>query len=119
MAAGACQSFLLPAAGADVVLCSLLLHHLADDAKDAALQHIADVLGDEGVLHVADWGPPRGPAPALGARALQLIDGRAGTQSLLDGQLPVMLTAAGFAANHRHGTLRTMWGTLELWRAER
>lgn len=115
---GFAQSFLLPAASADVALCSLLLHHLGDDAKQAALQHIADVLTADGVLHVADWGPPRGPATALGARALQLLDGRAGPQSLLDGQLATMLTATGFTPQ-RQATRRTMWGTLELWRAQR
>ena len=115
---GFAQSFLLPAASADVALCSLLLHHLGDDAKQAALQHIADVLTADGVLHVADWGPPRGPATALGARALQLLDGRAGPQSLLDGQLPTMLTATAFTPQ-RQATRRTMWGTLELWRAQR
>lgn len=116
---GLAQSFLLPVTSADVALCSLLLHHLADDAKQSALQHIADILTNDGVLHIADWGPPRGPATAIGARALQVIDGRVGPQSLLDGQLPQMLAAAGFTTPRRQAALRTMWGTLELWRARR
>jgi ubiquinone/menaquinone biosynthesis C-methylase UbiE len=116
---GLAGAFALPAASADAVVCSLLLHHLADDGKAAALEHIAEVLTPRGVLHVADWGPPRGPFGALGARALQLFDGRAGPQSLLEGRLPAMLAAAGFAASRRHGALRTVWGTLELWRAQR
>ena len=65
---GLAQSFQLPVASADVALCSLLLHHLADDTKHAALQHIANILTNDGALHIADWGPPRGPATALGAR---------------------------------------------------
>ena len=116
---GFADAFLLPTTSADVVVCSLLLHHLSDDTKTATLAHIADILTAEGTLHVADWGPPRGPATALGAHALQLFDGRAGPRSLLDGQLPAMLSSAGFAATRRHGTLRTVWGTLELWRAQR
>jgi ubiquinone/menaquinone biosynthesis C-methylase UbiE len=116
---GLAASFPLPAASADAALCSLLLHHLGDEAKVAALEHIAGVLTARGVLHIADWGPPRGPAGALGARALQLFDGRAGPQSLLDGRLPALLAAAGFETSRRHGALRTVWGTLELWRAER
>ena len=116
---GLAGSFAVPAASADAAVCSLLLHHLADDAKAAALDHIAEVLAPRGVLHVADWGPPRGPLGAFGARALQLFDGRAGPQSLLDGRLPAMLAAAGFAASRRHGALRTVWGTLELWCARR
>ena len=116
---GLAASFELPAASADAALCSLLLHHLGDDAKVAALEHIAGVLTAGGVLHIADWGPPRGPAGALGARVLQLFDGRAGPRSLLDGRLPALLSAAGFHTVRRHGALRTVWGTLELWRAER
>ncbi len=113
---GLAGSFSLPVS-ADVALCSLMLHHLSDDAKAAGLEHIASALSEHGVLHVADWGPPRGPAAALGARALQLFDGREGPQSLLDGRLPEMLGAAGFASCHRHAALRTVWGTLEVWRA--
>lgn len=116
---GFADSFALPAASADVVMCSLLLHHLVDDDKAAALERAADVLVDNGALHVADWGPPRGPASALGARALMLLDGSAGPRSLLDGRLPAMLTTAGLMAPRRSGALRTVWGTLELWRAQR
>jgi len=116
---GLAGSFLLQTASVDVVVCSLLLPHLGDDAKVAALKHIADVLVDGGALHVADWGPPRGPASALGARALMLLDGRAGPRSLLDGELPAMLTTAGFAQPRLRASRRTVWGTLELWRAQR
>jgi ubiquinone/menaquinone biosynthesis C-methylase UbiE len=116
---GLATEFALAPASADVALCSLLLHHLGDDAKAAALEHIAAVLTAHGALHVADWGPPRGPAAALGARALLLFDGRSGPQSLLDGRLPALLAAAGFQTSRRHGALRTVWGTLEGWRAER
>jgi ubiquinone/menaquinone biosynthesis C-methylase UbiE len=116
---GLAGSFPLPAVSADAAVCSLLLHHLADDAKTAALEHIGEVLTPRGVLHIADWGPPRGPLAALGGRALQLFDGRAGPRSLLDGRLPAMLAAAGFRESRRHGALRTVWGTLELWRARR
>jgi ABC-type lipoprotein export system ATPase subunit len=47
---GLTGSFALGAASADVAVavCSLLLHHLPDDAKAAALQHLAEV-------HLADW----------------------------------------------------------------
>jgi len=114
---GRADSFALPAASADVVVCSLLLHHLGDEAKARALAHIAGLLSRTGVLHIADWGPPRAPAGALGARALQLFDGRSGPQSLLDGQLSAMLATAGLTASRRHGALRTVWGKVELWRS--
>lgn len=118
---GLAATFDLPAGTGSVgaVLCSLVMHHLGDGAKAAALDHIASMLSPRGSLHVADWGPPRGPAAALGARALQLFDGREGPQSLLDGHLPRMLRAAGFAEPVRLAALRTVWGTLEVWRAVR
>lgn len=115
---GFAQSFLRPARSVDVVVCSLLLHHLRDDEKSVTLARIAETLADGGALHVADWGPPRDPASAFGARALKVLDGSAGPQSLLNGQLPNMLTAAGFTAPRRRAALRTAWGTLELWRAQ-
>jgi ubiquinone/menaquinone biosynthesis C-methylase UbiE len=114
---GLAGTFELPGGEADVALVSLVLHHLSDAAKAAALAHVAGVLRRGGALHVADWGPPRGPASALGARGLQCFDGREGSQSLLDGRLPAMLAEAGFAAARRHAALRTVWGTLEIWRA--
>jgi trans-aconitate methyltransferase len=40
-------------------------------------------------------------------------------ESLLEGRLPAMLAAAGFGASRRQGALRTVWGTLELWRTRR
>ena len=106
-------------ATADAALVSLVLHHLADAAKADALAELRRVLRPGGTLHVADWGPPRGPATALGARALQLVDGAAGPQSLLAGRLPAILAEAGFAAVHRNGALPTVFGTLERWSARR
>jgi hypothetical protein len=38
---------------------------------------------------------------------------------VLDGRLPALLAAAGFQTSRRFGALRTVWGTLEGWRAER
>ena len=103
----------------DVALLSLVLHHLDDDTKEEALTEIARILRPGGALHVAEWGRPGGPGTALGARALQLFDGREGPRSLLAGGLRLLLDASGFAPAHRHGTVRTTWGTLELWRAVR
>jgi ubiquinone/menaquinone biosynthesis C-methylase UbiE len=107
------------AASFDAAVCSLLLHHLDDPVKEQALADLARVLRPGGALHVADWGPPAGPLPAVGARVLQLFDGRSGPRSLLDGGMRLLLDACGFEEASRSGTLRTVWGTLELWRAVR
>lgn len=106
----------LPLADASVdrVVCSLVLHHLTDDAKHATLAQAVRVLRAGGRLHVADWGAPGDPAMRLAFRALQAIDGRAGTQSHGDGLIPGFIDAAGFDEVRVETRMRTMWGLLEL-----
>jgi ubiquinone/menaquinone biosynthesis C-methylase UbiE len=113
---GLAQELPFDDASIDVAVVSLVLHHLTDPVKHDALAEIARVLKPEGRLHVADWGQPRGVATAIGARTLQLFDGAAGPESLLAGDLPRFLRRAGLDAR-RHGSLPTVWGTLELWSA--
>lgn len=115
---GLAQELPFEDASVDAALVSLVLHHLTDPVKQEALAEVARVLGPGGTLHVADWGPPRGPATALGARALQLFDGADGPESLLAGDLPRLLERAGLQAR-KHGSLPTIWGTLELWSARK
>ncbi len=67
-----------------------------------------------GRIHVADWGPPRDPLMRLAFRGLQLLDGVENTAPLGNGELPGMLTAAGFADQRLHDRLRTLGGPLEL-----
>jgi ubiquinone/menaquinone biosynthesis C-methylase UbiE len=111
------QDLPLDAGSIDVAYVSLVLHHLGEHGQPAALAEIHRVLKPGGALHVADWGPPRGPAARAGAAALKVFDGPDGVEPLLAGELPDLLHRARFAASRRHGALRTMWGTLETWRA--
>ncbi len=102
----------------DVALCSLLLHHLSDADKRQVLTRLADALRGEGTVHIADWGPPRGLLTRLGAHALQALDGRQGPASLLAGELPTLLTDAGFSHSQCAGSVTTAWGRLQLWQAQ-
>jgi SAM-dependent methyltransferase len=101
-------------ASVDRVVCSLVLHHLPDDVKHAALGESLRVLRYGGRLHIADWGPPRDPAMRLAFRLLQAVDGRERTQSHADGLIPGFVADAGFGAVRIGERLRTMWGQLEL-----
>jgi len=101
----------LEAASADAVVMSLLLHHLAPDAKRR-------VLCPEGRLHVADWGRPHDPVMRAAFAMVQLVDGRAGTRDHAAGRLPEFLAQAGFPRVERYGRLRTGFGGLELIEAQ-
>ena len=116
---GMADSLPVEAGSADAVVMTLLLHHLDADGKRAALAEAARVLRAGGRLVVADWGRPRGPVPRLGARALTAIDGEAGLRDHLAGHLPHVIADAGFAPPECHGSLGTIWGTLELLTATR
>jgi ubiquinone/menaquinone biosynthesis C-methylase UbiE len=104
---------------ADVVVMSLLLHHLEPEPKRAALTDAWAALRPGGWLHVADWGRPRGALPSAGFAALRLLDGRAGTADHAAGRLPVLIADAGFEDPSRRMRLSTVWGTLELLAARR
>jgi ubiquinone/menaquinone biosynthesis C-methylase UbiE len=67
---GRAHALPLPDASVDRVVCSLVLHHLSDDVKHAALAEARRVLRPGGWLHVADWGPARDPLMQLAFFAL-------------------------------------------------
>ena len=104
----------LAAGQADVVVMSLLLHHLEPDVKRAALTDARAALRRGGWLHVADWGRPRGALPRAGFAALRILDGRSGTADHAAGRLPALIADAGFEHPSLRMRLSTVWGTLEL-----
>lgn len=116
---GLADALPLPDASADRVVMSLLLHHLSPATQRAALAEARRLLRPGGRIHVADWGPPRDPLMRLAFRGLQLLDGVENTAPLGRGELPGMLTAAGFDAQRLHDRLRTAGGILELRSASR
>lgn len=91
-------------ASADVVTMSLLLHHLAPDAKSQALRDVRRVLRPGGALHIADWGRPQDPLMRATFFGLQLLDGFSTTRDHAAGRLPEIVAAAGFMRPER--TLR-------------
>ena len=108
----------LPDDEADAVVISLVLHHLGPAGKRRALREIRRVLRPGGQLHVADWGRPATTLLRAGYLALQLADGFDGTRDHAAGRLPRFLREAGFDDVCRYRQLRTVYGSLELLRAQ-
>jgi ubiquinone/menaquinone biosynthesis C-methylase UbiE len=104
-----------PDASFDVVLSTLLFHHLPDDAKRAAAGEIARVLRPGGRVVVGDMGRPHGPAMRAAVRGtVQLLDGVATTALNVRGGLPGVLAGAGVEDVAVAERLRTPTGTVEV-----
>jgi ubiquinone/menaquinone biosynthesis C-methylase UbiE len=103
----------------DRVLSTLFFHHLDPKPKRETAREIARVLGKGGELHVADWGPPSDPAMALAFLGIRLLDGFENTAENARGKLPAIFEEAGLERAEQTDRLRTVFGTLALYRAER
>lgn len=99
----------------DVVLCTLMLHHLPDQEKRRTASELARVLRTDGRLVVADPGRPQDPLMRVAALVtVQLLDGFANTALNVRGELPEILAAAGFRDVAPRTRMRTLTGTYEV-----
>lgn len=98
----------------DVVLSSLLFHHLGRDAKRAAAREIARVLVPDGRVVIADWGAPSDRLMRVLFLTIQLVDGFETTRDNVEGRLPAILRAAELVDVRERDTCRTIYGSLVL-----
>jgi SAM-dependent methyltransferase len=93
---GYAQDLPFPDSAFDLVISTLIFHHLPDPVKIAALSEVRRVLAPLGRFLLVDFGAP----PTRTARVLltigSLFDGRENMRANLAGELPAMLAAAGF-----------------------
>lgn len=111
---GFAQSLPYPEGTFDRVVSSLFFHHLAPAAKSAALREVYRVLAPGGELHIADWGRPAGPLMRVLFLGIRILDGFSNTAAHAAGQLPELITSAGFAGTRVRHRFGTMFGTLEV-----
>lgn len=65
------------------------------------------------------WGKAQDVVMRAAFLVVQLLDGFATTTDNVQGRIPLMLRGAGFAEVHELERLRTVYGTLSLYRGER
>jgi ubiquinone/menaquinone biosynthesis C-methylase UbiE len=109
----------LPDAHVACVVSTLMFHHLAPSAKRAALAEAWRVLVPGGRLLICDVGRAADPVMRAAFLAVQLLDGFANTREHARGELPKIVSQAGFSAVTVFGRYRTGAGTLDLIEALR
>jgi ubiquinone/menaquinone biosynthesis C-methylase UbiE len=94
----------------DVVVSSLVTHHLATGDKARAFAEVRRVLRPGGAFHILDFGPPYSFLTTLQAR---LMIGLEHADDNFHGRLPGLLKAAGFEimpeAEHRNTIFGPIW----------
>jgi ubiquinone/menaquinone biosynthesis C-methylase UbiE len=99
----------------DLVLSTLLFHHLPDDAKHQTVAELLRVLRPGGRLVVGDLGRPQDPLMRTAVLVtVQLLDGFATTALNVRGGLPDVLAAAGLQGVTVSDRIRTPTGTYEI-----
>ncbi len=105
-----------PDASFDVVVTSLMLHHLSRDNKIRALHEVHRVLRPGGSFHVADFGTPQTALMRSLGKASELLEE---TADGAEGRLPGMFRAAGLDGVKETGRFMTPLGTIVLFHSQK
>lgn len=105
-----------PNSSFDVVLTSLMLHHLSREDKIRALGEIYRVLRPGGRFYAADFGKPENSLMRALAKVSELLEE---TEDGVEGRLPGMFRAAGLERVDESRRFITPLGTLSLYRAQK
>ena len=104
-----------PDSSFDVVLSTLVFHHLPDESKRRTAEEIVRVLRPGGRLVIGDLGRPHDPLMRVVVLVtVQVFDGFATTALNVRGQLPEVLAGAGLREVQVRDRMRTPTGTYEV-----
>ncbi|MBI2819705.1 MAG: class I SAM-dependent methyltransferase [Acidobacteria bacterium] len=103
----------------DRVVSSLLFHHLTREEKQRTLREVWRVLRSAGELHIADWGKAEDWRMRTAFFLVQLLDGFNRTADNVHGALPELLSQVGFDGVRESDRLRTIFGALSLYQAQK
>jgi len=92
----------------DVVISTLVFHHLSGDEKRRALDEIYRVLTKNGRFVLADFGKPQSFVSYVLLRVLSIFDGQENMRSNLAGELPIFLKKAGFQVEENDERYRNL-----------
>ena len=98
----------------DVVVSSLVTHHLTGANKVRSFKEVRRVLTPTGSLHIADFGRPYSPVTRLQAAILKNFEQVADN---IEGRIVPMLKEAGFKSAKETENLTTIFGPIWFYRA--
>jgi len=101
----------------NVVVSSLVFHHLSRRQKAQALKVINDVLATGGRFILIDWGPGANVFLKAAFWLVRVFDGMSVTRDNINGKLPHMIEDAGFDISRSKPVLNTMFGTIWCYEA--
>ena len=90
------QALPFRSAAFDVVVSTLIFHHLPTAVKRTALAEVRRVLRPGGRLLLADFGKPQNATQRILLHVGSLFDGRENMRANLAGMMPALLAEAGF-----------------------
>ncbi len=93
---GFAQELPFPSASFDLVISTLVFHHLSSSVKIEATRDIYRVLKEKGRFLLADLGKPESTLNKLLLNLGSIFDGRANMKDNIEGKLPLLLQETGF-----------------------